>query len=239
MLRFVVFVLPLVINIAAADEWVELGCFADRVWNRALPTFSGYTGVTFPSDPKSSNLRPIFESCRKIAETKGFTFFGIQNKAECWGGMEHAQYNKHEKEVAICHTGKDGFMVGEPDANAVYQIKVDGGYSKWSKWGDCGKTCGEALKTRKRTCTNPKPRGAGETCKGPDTQRKACNLPVCPVPGGWSDYGKPSPCSKSCGGGEQVRARCCINPKPSPGGKKCSGRNAKVEPCNTQPCPAK
>jgi len=234
MLRFLVFVLSILANFAAAEEWVERGCWGDRIYARVLPEYYGGTGVAFPDNPADSNLRPMFEACRKGAETKGYTYFGIQNKVECWGGKKGAEYKKHGK--TDCFMGKDGFQVGGPDANAVYIIKVDGGYSQWSKWSECGKTCGQAIKVRTRTCTNPKPRGAGEQCKGADSDRTACSLPVCPVNGGWTDYGDFTSCSKTCGGGEQVRARCCSNPKPSPGGEKCSGSNVEIKPCNTHPC---
>ena len=42
-----------------------------------------------------------------------------------------------------------------------------------------------------------------------------------PVNGGWSSFSAWSKCSKSCGGGSQVRVRSCTNPPPANGGKSC------------------
>jgi hypothetical protein len=61
-------------------------------------------------------------------------------------------------------------------------IDVDGGYSKWSDWTTCSKTCGGGVKGRERTCTNPKPDGKGKDCSkvGPGEQTANCAENACP-----------------------------------------------------------
>lgn len=53
----------------------------------------------------------------------------------------------------------------------------DVGFSPWSSWSPCTKTCSNALnpatKSRHRQCVKP-------PCSGRSTQEKACNLPQCP-----------------------------------------------------------
>ena len=59
-----------------------------------------------------------------------------------------------------------------------------------------------------------------------------------PVDGGygqWSSYGD---CSKSCGGGTQMRTRKCDSPAPAFGGKDCFGPNQNFRLCNKQKCPS-
>ncbi|KAL9973588.1 hypothetical protein ACROYT_G020061 [Oculina patagonica] len=34
---------------------------------------------------------------------------------------------------------------------------IDEGYSEWSEWSHCSKTCGHGVQQQSRTCTNPKP----------------------------------------------------------------------------------
>ncbi|KAM5331316.1 A disintegrin and metalloproteinase with thrombospondin motifs 13 isoform 2-T2 [Glossophaga mutica] len=60
--------------------------------------------------------------------------------------------------------------------------------------------------------------------------------PVQAVPGHWSAWSAPSPCSRSCGGGVATRRRQCTNPRPAFGGLACTGANLQAEMCNTQAC---
>ena len=56
---------------------------------------------------------------------------------------------------------------------------VDCGFTKWSDWSKCTKTCGEASKSRTRTATNPPHRGIGKKCVGPLRETKDCGLTPC------------------------------------------------------------
>ena len=57
---------------------------------------------------------------------------------------------------------------------------VNGGWSDWSPFGDCSKTCGGGEKTRYRTCTNPAPANGGKDCVGPSSDSMNCNEQGCP-----------------------------------------------------------
>ena len=59
---------------------------------------------------------------------------------------------------------------------------VNGDYSDWGPYGECSKTCGGGMQTRKRTCTNPPPTNGGENCNGlgPDSNTRECNNQRCP-----------------------------------------------------------
>lgn len=56
-------------------------------------------------------------------------------------------------------------------------LDEDAGFSPWSLWSPCTKTCTSALtpamKSRHRQCIKP-------PCSGSSHQEKACNLPQCP-----------------------------------------------------------
>ncbi|EDO40760.1 predicted protein [Nematostella vectensis] len=116
---------------------------------------------------------------------------------------------------------------------------VNGGWSDYSSWSSCTKTCGGGTQTRTRTCTNPKPAHGGKECVGDAKETRHCSEAACAVNGGWSDFSKWTKCSKTCGGGKQERTRTCTSPAPSHNGKKCAGDAREERECNTDKCPPK
>ncbi|XP_055544886.1 semaphorin-5A [Wyeomyia smithii] len=127
---------------------------------------------------------------------------------------------------------------------AVSNCTVHGGWTDWSAWSACSQTCGMAVKTRRRTCGNPKPAHGGRVCVGPDRAEIYCShLPPCPAPkqppidGGWGPWGVWGECSAACGSGYRIRRRKCDDPVPQNGGMECPGCHLDYEVCNTHPCP--
>jgi len=57
-----------------------------------------------------------------------------------------------------------------------------------------------------------------------------------PRDGGWGSWSYSS-CSKTCGGGTQIRTRNCDSPSPAFGGSDCSGNSKEDQECNVQRCP--
>ncbi|KAF3703311.1 SCO-spondin Precursor [Channa argus] len=58
----------------------------------------------------------------------------------------------------------------------------DGGWSQWSNWTKCTKSCGGGVQSRRRECDSPSPEGEGNYCEGLGTEVIACNTNHCPVP---------------------------------------------------------
>ncbi|XP_052105471.1 SCO-spondin-like, partial [Mytilus californianus] len=128
---------------------------------------------------------------------------------------------------------------------------VDGKWSSWTSWrgwSKCTKNCGTGnqVRTRTRSCTNPRPLNGGTQCPGltAGIERRQCNTNPCPVDGKWSSWTSWSSwptCTKNCGTGNQVRTRTrsCTNPTPLYSGNQCPGLTTAVEnrQCNTNPCP--
>ena len=58
---------------------------------------------------------------------------------------------------------------------------TDGGYTPWSPWSACSRTCAGGSQQRYRFCTDPLPVNGGKDCKelGPDTESKGCNRQSC------------------------------------------------------------
>ncbi|XP_027058955.1 A disintegrin and metalloproteinase with thrombospondin motifs adt-1-like isoform X3 [Pocillopora damicornis] len=114
---------------------------------------------------------------------------------------------------------------------------VHGGWSRWSGWTSCTKSCGTGSQERFRGCTNPRPKHGGRLCTGQTRDKRNCNKKQCPVNGGWSSWSGWTSCSNSCGKGSRERTRSCTNPRPQHGGNSCSGSAKLVRSCNQQPCP--
>jgi len=71
-------------------------------------------------------------------------------------------------------------MAGKRSSHtAVVRVGVDGGWSKWSPWSDCGGRCGVGERKRTRTCDQPKPLNGGRKCPGISQQTRSCSK-LCP-----------------------------------------------------------
>ena len=118
---------------------------------------------------------------------------------------------------------------------------IHGGYSEWSSFSECSKSCGNATKTRKRTCSNPRPSHGGNDCRvlGPSIDTVPCNNTPCPVHGNYSVWLDFTSCDKTCGNGSKIRRRYCSDPEPRFGGRNCSklGPETVKVSCNEMPCP--
>ncbi|XP_020632778.1 SCO-spondin-like, partial [Orbicella faveolata] len=120
---------------------------------------------------------------------------------------------------------------------AVNKCPVDGGWSSWSTWTPCNRSCGTGFQERSRSCTEPAPRHGGKECHGDPQERHECNTHSCPVDGGWSVWGSWSSCGKTCGGGVIERFRSCTNPPPFNGGKGCGSDYHESKECAVNKCP--
>lgn len=58
---------------------------------------------------------------------------------------------------------------------------IDGGYTRWTTWTVCSKTCGKGTQLRFRSCTDPPPNGGSRSCDilGKPIQTRKCNLARC------------------------------------------------------------
>ncbi|KAJ8010539.1 hypothetical protein DPEC_G00076130 [Dallia pectoralis] len=120
----------------------------------------------------------------------------------------------------------------------------DAGFSQWSSWTSCSRSCSDtlnpALKSRQRRCVRPH-------CSGETVQQKACNLPQCPGDCvgddcaqrncSWTEWGDWTACSRSCGVGQQQRLRTFL--PPGVNGSWCGdilGGNLDNRFCNIRAC---
>ncbi|XP_013408472.1 hemicentin-1-like [Lingula anatina] len=104
--------------------------------------------------------------------------------------------------------------------------RVNGGWTAWSTWSRCSRTCGGGNRVRRRSCTSPPPQNGGLDCPGSPTQSQSCNTNPCRVIGNWEGW---SVCSTTCGRGMETRRRRCTG--------NCSGVSlAQTRDCNIREC---
>ena len=56
---------------------------------------------------------------------------------------------------------------------------VDGGWSLWTPYSDCSRTCGVGSQERTRECNAPAPENGGKDCEGESRERKTCSEAPC------------------------------------------------------------
>lgn len=57
---------------------------------------------------------------------------------------------------------------------------VDGGFTPFSNFSSCSKTCGGGTQSRLRSCSNPEPQFGGKNCSGNYKETRECNTQPCP-----------------------------------------------------------
>ncbi|XP_078576516.1 A disintegrin and metalloproteinase with thrombospondin motifs 3-like isoform X1 [Branchiostoma floridae x Branchiostoma japonicum] len=61
-----------------------------------------------------------------------------------------------------------------------HPIAIHGGWSTWTAWEECSRTCDIGIRVRHRTCDNPRPERGGSECKGQSQEFELCNTQDCP-----------------------------------------------------------
>ncbi|XP_058055860.1 A disintegrin and metalloproteinase with thrombospondin motifs 9 [Anopheles bellator] len=56
----------------------------------------------------------------------------------------------------------------------------NGGWSHWSAFGHCSRSCGGGVQNRTRECDSPKPKNGGKFCAGLRIDYRTCNTQPCP-----------------------------------------------------------
>jgi len=263
-LKLILFLLEIALIIVATNatdsirddqefENDEIEDFDERSWDFSSFYYGNYGdyGLDARSSCKDSYPKNYFKKCNtKCSKLKQK---GACNKKwkQALGGSSNAA-KKCRNQLSNKHLNQK--------VKAWCKIScsqcANGGFSQWSAYGSCTKTCGGGTKTRSRSCTNPKPFGGGSKCSGcasntcTKTQTAACNSQNCPINGNYTEWSSWGSCSKTCeDDAVRVRNRTCTNPAPLYGGLDCTSTSntlivnvtagdSETESCNQGiPCP--
>ncbi|XP_017691660.1 PREDICTED: A disintegrin and metalloproteinase with thrombospondin motifs 7 [Lepidothrix coronata] len=58
---------------------------------------------------------------------------------------------------------------------------IDGGWSSWSSWAACSRSCGAGVQSAERHCSTPTPKYGGRYCLGERKRFRICNVRLCPL----------------------------------------------------------
>ncbi|XP_004430689.1 PREDICTED: SCO-spondin [Ceratotherium simum simum] len=130
-------------------------------------------------------------------------------------------------------TCEKGVLLCEPGG-----CPVPCGWSAWSSWGPCDRSCGSGVRARFRSPSNPPAASGGAPCEGDRQEVQACHTECGTEALGWTPWAPWSSCSLSClvpggGPGWRSRSRLC----PSPRNTSCPGEATQEEPCSPPVCP--
>ncbi|XP_065057183.1 coadhesin-like [Rhopilema esculentum] len=190
-------------------KWKKVGCFHDNIFperplkyellNRRDPYNHNFDGHMINWQDYPGTLYSLYCKCAELTEAKGYTHFGLQFYGECWSGPSanerYNMYGKSERCIGVdydaCDDSAETDCIGKDKTNYIYQLVaknesklIDGGYSEWTKWTECTKTCGGGVRVRTRSCNNPSPSSGGKDCTslGESEELEVCNNQACRKP---------------------------------------------------------
>nr|ADD22401.1 cnidarian egg lectin isoform a [Hydractinia echinata] len=123
--------------------------------------------------------------CRYLPVDGGYTKWNIHRcSRSCGGGTK--TFTRACTNPSPKFGGRNCEMLGPAtftEACNSEPCPINGGFSKWGKYGVCSVKCGGGMQSRRRTCTNPSPQHGGLYCTrlGPNSSTRACNQHACPI----------------------------------------------------------
>ncbi|KAK0136944.1 A disintegrin and metalloproteinase with thrombospondin motifs 7 [Merluccius polli] len=110
----------------------------------------------------------------------GLLFFWRNVCSTLWCTVGTTCHSKMDGAVdgTNCGEGKWCFS-GECVPTGHRPESVNGGWSAWSEWTSCSRTCGMGVLSAHRDCVNPVPKYGGNYCLGERRRYRTCNKTPC------------------------------------------------------------
>ncbi|XP_065068403.1 coadhesin-like [Rhopilema esculentum] len=192
-----------------STKYLKAGCFRDEhdgdsplqdlILTRRDWADDRFDGTLIDWKNYDTSLHLLYCKCAELAKRMGYTYFGLQFYGECWSGNSNSSSKLEsifkfrsdeciEGSFAKCDTESKRECIGKSHANFIYKLKlekakkiINGGYTEWSEWSHCCRSCGGGSKVRVRSCTNPAPSLDGNDCSqlGPAIEIGTCNNHGC------------------------------------------------------------
>ncbi|KAL9837573.1 LOW QUALITY PROTEIN: A disintegrin and metalloproteinase with thrombospondin motifs 7-like [Geothlypis trichas] len=158
--------------------------FLDRGWGLCLDDPPGRELLDFPLVPPGV-LYDVGHQCR--LQYGPYSTFCDDMDSVCstlWCTVGNTCHSKLDAAVdgTACGDSKWCFN-GECVPVGFRPEPIDGGWSSWSAWASCSRSCGAGVQSAERHCSQPTPKYGGRYCLGERKRFRICNVRRCPADG--------------------------------------------------------
>ncbi|NWS31302.1 ATS7 metalloproteinase, partial [Polioptila caerulea] len=155
--------------------------FLDRGWGLCLDDPPAREVLDFPLVPPGV-LYDVGHQCR--LQYGPYSTFCDDMDSVCstlWCTVGNTCHSKLDAAVdgTACGESKWCFN-GECVPVGFRPEPIDGGWSPWSSWAPCSRSCGAGVQSAERHCSHPTPKYGGRYCLGERKRFRICNVRRCP-----------------------------------------------------------
>ncbi|NWI39330.1 ATS7 metalloproteinase, partial [Picathartes gymnocephalus] len=155
--------------------------FLDRGWGLCLDDPPAREVLDFPLVPPGV-LYDVGHQCR--LQYGPYSTFCHDMDSVChtlWCTVGNTCHSKLDAAVdgTACGDSKWCFN-GECVPVGFRPQPIDGGWSSWSSWAPCSRSCGAGVQSAERHCSHPTPKYGGRYCLGERKRFRICNVRRCP-----------------------------------------------------------
>ncbi|KAJ0067783.1 hypothetical protein NL108_010457 [Boleophthalmus pectinirostris] len=159
-------------------------CLLDDPFKHEWPQLPELPGINYSMDEqcrfdfgvgyKICTSFRTFDPCKQLwCSHPDNPYFCKTKKGPPLDGTECAPGKVSEMLPSWCYKGH--CMWKNPN-----QVKQDGAWASWSKYGSCSRSCGTGVRFRTRQCNNPAPSNGGQDCPGLNYEYQLCHTEDCP-----------------------------------------------------------
>ncbi|KFO81131.1 A disintegrin and metalloproteinase with thrombospondin motifs 7, partial [Cuculus canorus] len=156
--------------------------FLDRGWGLCLDDPPAREVLDYPLVPPGV-LYDVSHQCR--LQYGPYSTFCDDMDSVCntlWCTVGNTCHSKLDAAVDGTTCGENKWCFNGECVPVGYRPEaVDGGWSSWSSWAACSRSCGAGVQSAERQCSSPTPKYGGRYCLGERKRIRICNIRPCPL----------------------------------------------------------
>ncbi|XP_061302481.1 A disintegrin and metalloproteinase with thrombospondin motifs 7 [Pezoporus flaviventris] len=155
--------------------------FLDRGWGLCLDDPPAREVLDYPLVPPGV-LYDVGHQCR--LQYGAYSTFCDDMDSVCntlWCTVGNTCHSKLDAAVDGTACGENKWCFnGECVPVGFRPDAINGGWSSWSSWAACSRSCGAGVQSAERQCSSPTPKYGGRYCLGERKRFRICNVRLCP-----------------------------------------------------------